>query len=480
MVVIVRKEHLVTPQEVLVLCREKNVKSVDLRFMDFPGLWQHFTIPVDKLDEDVFEDGLGFDGSSIRGWQAINESDMLVVPQPETATIDPFCPITTLSMICNIQDPVTREDYTRDPRNIARKSVNYLKSTGIGDTCYIGPEIEFFIFDDIRFDQTTNSGYYFIDSIEGQWNRGREESPNLGYKLRYKEGYFPVPPSDQMMNIRNEMMQTLIEAGIDIEAQHHEVATGGQAEIDMKFDSLVTMADKVMMYKYIIKNVAKKYNKTVTCMPKPLFADNGSGMHTHISIWRGSEPLFAGSGYAGLSTMGLHAIGGILKHAPALCGICNPTTNSYKRLVPGYEAPVNLAYSQRNRSAGIRIPMYSPNPKAKRLEYRCPDPSCNPYLSFSAILMAAIDGIQNKIDPGEPLDKDIYDMAPEELKKVPTTPGALDEALNALEADHEFLLRGDVFTPDVIETWIRYKRLNEVDAIRLRPHPYEFCLYFDI
>ena len=469
-----------TPKEVLALCREKDVKAVDLRFMDFPGLWQHFTIPVDKLDEDVFEDGLGFDGSSIRGWQAINESDMLVVPQPETAVIDPFCPMTTIALICNIQDPVTREDYTRDPRNIARKSVNYLKSTGIGDTAFIGPEAEFFIFDDIRFDQNTNSGYYFIDSIEGQWNRGREENPNLGYKLRYKEGYFPVPPADQLMNIRNEMMQVMIDSGINIEAQHHEVATAGQSEIDMKFDNLVAMADKMMFFKYIIKNVAKKYNKTVTFMPKPLFADNGSGMHTHLSIWKGGENLFAGSKYAGLSDMALYAIGGILKHAPALCGICNPTTNSYKRLVPGYEAPVNLAYSQRNRSASVRIPMYSPNPKAKRVEYRCPDPSCNPYLSFSAVLLAALDGIQNKIHPGEPLDKDIYDLSPEELKSIPTTPGALDAALDALERDHDFLLRGDVFTPDVIETWIDYKRKNEVDAVRLRPHPYEFCLYYDI
>ena len=470
-----------TPKEVLALCREKDVKAIDLRFMDFPGIWQHFTIPVDKLDEDVFEDGLGFDGSSIRGWQAINESDMLIVPQPETATMDPFEPIPTLSMICNIQDPVTREDYTRDPRNVARKAVNYLKSTGIGDTCFIGPEIEFFIFDSVRYDQTANSGFYFLDSVEGQWNRGKEETPaNLGYKLRYKEGYFPVPPADQMMTIRNEMMQTLVDAGISIEAQHHEVGTAGQSEIDMKFDELVKMADKVMLYKYIIKNVAKKFNKTVTTMPKPLFGDNGSGMHTHISIWKGGEPLFAGSGYAGLSDMALYAIGGLLKHAPALCGICNPTTNSYKRLVPGYEAPVNLAYSQRNRSASIRIPMYSPNPKAKRLEYRCPDPSCNPYLSFSAILMAAIDGIQNKIDPGEPLDKDIYDLSPEEMKGIPTTPGSLDEALAALQADHEFLLRGDVYTQDVIDTWIRYKTTNEVDPVRLRPHPYEFCLYYDI
>jgi glutamine synthetase len=470
----------VTPKEVLALCREKNVKAVDLRFMDFPGLWQHFTIPVDKLEEDVFEDGLGFDGSSIRGWQAINESDMLVIPQPETAALDPFCTIPTLSMICNIQDPITREDYTRDPRNVARKSVNYLKSTGIGDVCYMGPELEFFIFDDIRYDQTYNSGFYYIDSIEGQWNRGRDEKPNLGSKLRYKEGYFPVPPADQMMNVRNEMMQTLIDSGIELEAQHHEVGTAGQSEIDMKFDNLVTMADKVMMYKYITKNVAVKYNKTVTFMPKPLFGDNGSGMHTHISIWKGGEPLFAGNGYAGLSDMALYAIGGLLKHAPAILAFSCPTTNSYKRLVPGFEAPVNLAYSQRNRSAAVRIPMYSPSPKAKRLEFRCPDPSCNPYLSFSAILMAALDGIQNKIDPGQPLDKDIYDLSPEELKEVPQAPGSLEGSLAALRADHEFLLRGDVFTPDVIDTWIWYKTVNEVQAMQLRPHPYEFCMYYDI
>lgn len=468
-----------TPKEVLALCREKDVKSVDLRFMDFPGLWQHFTIPVDKLDEDVFEEGVGFDGSSIRGWQRINESDMLVVPQPETAVIDPFASIKTLSMICNIQDPITREDYSRDPRNVARKAVNYLKSTGIADTCYVGPEAEFFIFDDIRFDQSPNAAYYYIDSIEGQWNRGREEGPNLGYKLRYKEGYFPVPPSDQLMDIRNEMMHTLIECGIEVEAQHHEVASGGQGEIDMRFDDLVSMADKMMMYKYIIKNVARKYGKTVTFMPKPLFGDNGSGMHCHLSLWKGGEPLFTGNGYAGLSDLALYAIGGLLKHAPSLCAFTNPTTNSYKRLVPGFEAPVNLAYSQRNRSAACRIPMYSPNPKAKRVEYRCPDPSCNPYLAFSAMLMAMIDGIQNKIDPGEPLDKDIYDLSPEELKGVPTTPGSLEEALRALRNDQEYLLRGDVFTADVIDTWIWYKTENEVDAMRLRPHPYEFCLYFD-
>jgi glutamine synthetase len=468
------------PKEVLALCREKDVKAVDLRFMDFPGLWQHFTIPVSKLEEDVFENGLGFDGSSIRGWQAINESDMLVVPQPETAFLDPFTELPTLVMICNIQDPITREDYSRDPRNVARKAVNYLKSSGIADTCYIGPEAEFFIFDDVRFDQRSNEGYYHIDSIEGEWNRGRVEGPNLGYKLRYKEGYFPVPPADQMMDIRNEMMQTLIDSGLDVEAQHHEVATGGQAEIDLRFTDLVKMADQMMIYKYIIKNVAKKHNKTVTFMPKPLFADNGSGMHTHISLWKGSNPLFAGSGYAGLSEMAMHAIGGLLKHAPAILAFSNPTTNSYKRLVPGYEAPVNLAYSQRNRSASCRIPMYSPSPKAKRVEFRCPDPSCNPYLAFSAMLMAVIDGIQNKMHPGDPLDKDIYDLAPEELAEVPKTPGSLEEALAALKRDHEFLLRGDVFTPDVIDTWIWYKMEKEVDALRLRPHPYEFCMYYDM
>lgn len=469
-----------TPKEVLAMCRENDVKAVDLRFMDFPGLWQHFTIPVSKLDEDVFEDGLGFDGSSIRGWQAINESDMLVVPQPDTAFLDPFTALPTLVMICNIQDPITREDYSRDPRNVARKAVNYLKSTGIGDTCFIGPEAEFFIFDDVRFDQRANEGYYHLDSIEGEWNRGRVEGPNLGYKLRYKEGYFPVPPSDQLMDIRNEMMQTMIDCGIDVEAQHHEVATGGQCEIDMKFNELVKMGDAILMYKYIIKNVAKKYNKSVTFMPKPLYGDNGSGMHTHISIWKGGQPLFAGSGYAGLSDTAMYAIGGILKHAPAILGFSNPTTNSYKRLVPGYEAPVNLAYSQRNRSAACRIPMYSPSPKAKRVEFRCPDPSCNPYLAFSAILMAAIDGIQNKTHPGEPLDKDIYDLPPEELAKVPKAPGSLEESLTALANDHEFLLRGEVFTKDVIDTWVSYKMEKEVDAMRLRPHPYEFCLYYDI
>jgi glutamine synthetase len=468
-----------TPREVLAMCREKEVKAVDLRFADFLGAWQHFTIPVQKLEEDTFEDGLGFDGSSIRGWQAINESDMLLVPVPDTAVVDPFATIPTLSIICNIQDPITREDYSRDPRNVARKAVNYLKGTGIADTCFIGPEAEFFVFDDVRFDQNAHEGYFHVDSVEAEWNRGREELPNLGYKLRHKEGYFPCPPSDQLMDIRNEMMLTMIQAGIDVEAQHHEVATAGQCEIDMRFQELVRMADQMCLYKYIVRNVARRHGKTVTFMPKPLYGDNGSGMHTHISLWKEGHPLFAGSGYAGLSEMALHAMGGILRHAPALLAITNPTTNSYKRLVPGYEAPVNLAYSQRNRSASCRIPMYSASPKTKRIEFRCPDPTCNPYLAFAAILLAAIDGIQNKINPGPPLDRDIYDLPPEELAKVPKAPGSLDEALAALERDHDFLLRGDVFTEDVIATWIRFKREKEIQPMRLRPHPYEFCLYYD-
>ena len=467
------------PREVLAMCREKEVKAIDLRFTDFFGAWQHFTIPVGKLEEDVFEDGLGFDGSSIRGWQAINESDMLLVPVPGSAFVDPFAQIPTLAMICMIQDPISREDYSRDPRNIARKAVNYLKSTGIADTCFIGPEAEFFVFDDVRFDQNAHEGYYHLDSREAEWNRGRAEGPNLGYKLRFKEGYFPCPPADQLMDLRNEMMQTMIQCGIDVEAQHHEVATAGQCEIDMRFQELVKMADQMCLYKYIVRNVARRHGRTVTFMPKPLYGDNGSGMHTHISLWKEGHPLFAGSGYAGLSEMALHAIGGILRHAPAILAITNPTTNRYKRLVPGYEAPVNLAYSQRNRSASCRIPMYSASPKTKRVEFRCPDPTCNPYLAFAAILMAAIDGIQNKIHPGDPLDRDIYDMPPEELANVPKAPGSLEEALVAMERDADFLLRGDVFTEDVIGTWLKWKREREIDAMRLRPHPYEFCLYFD-
>jgi len=469
-----------TPVEVLDLITREKVEVVDLRFMDFPGLWQHLSIPARELDEAMFAEGRGFDGSSIRGWQVINESDMLVKPVPESAFIDPFFVHKTLVMICNICDPVTGEDYSRDPRNIARKAEKYLKSTGLAHLSYFGPEAEFFIFDDIRFDQNSHEGYYHIDSVEGQWNTGRVENPNLGYKPRYKEGYFPVPPTDSQQDIRSEMMLTMEKIGICVETQHHEVATGGQAEIDMRFAPLVDMADNLLKYKYVIKNTAQKHGKTVTFMPKPLFGDNGSGMHVHFSLWKGEQNLFAGDGYAGLSQMAMYAIGGILKHAPALLAFTSPTTNSYKRLVPGFEAPVNLAYSSRNRSAAIRIPMYSPSAKAKRLEFRCPDPSCNPYLAFSAILMAAIDGIQNKIDPGSPLDKDIYDLPPEELASVPHTPGSLDESLRALAADHDFLLKGDVFTSDVIETWISYKMKNEVQAVALRPHPWEFALYYDI
>jgi len=469
-----------TPKEVVKFAREQGARMVDLKFMDFPGMWQHFTVPILRLEEVSFEDGFGFDGSSIRGWQAIHVSDMLVIPDPTTAVMDPFTATPTLSLICNIVDPITKEKYTRDPRNITQKAEAYLKSTGIADTAYFGPEAEFFIFDDIRYDQRENCGYYYINSVEGQWNTGAEENPNLGYKARFKEGYIPVPPTDSMADIRSEMVLTMEKVGIQVEAQHHEVATAGQAEIDMRFSTLTKSADNLMWYKYILKNVARKHGKTVTLMPKPIFGDNGSGMHTHQSLWKSGQPLFAGNGYAGLSDMALWYMGGILKHAAALCALVAPTTNSYKRLVPGYEAPVNLAYSSRNRSAGIRIPMYSPSPKTKRIEVRFPDCSCNGYLAFAAMLMAGLDGIQNKIDPGSPLDKDIYELGPEELKDVPSVPGSLDAALTALENDHEFLLRGDVFTQDAIDVWIDYKRKREVDPMRLRPHPYEFVLYYDV
>lgn len=469
-----------TPNEVVNFTAENGCRMMDLRFMDFLGTWQHITIPVSELSEDVFTEGFGFDGSSIRGWQAINASDMLIVPDPATARIDPFMATSTLVMICDIRDPVTGERYSRDPRNIAKKAAAYLKASGIADTAYFGPEAEFFIFDDIRYDSTEHSSYYYVDSGEGQWNTGREERPNLGYKPRYKEGYFPVPPTDSMHDLRTEMVLKMEEVGIRVEAQHHEVATGGQAEIDMRFDEIVHMADKLQWYKYIIKNVARAAGKTVTFMPKPLFNDNGTGMHVHQSLWKDGNPLFAGEGYAGTSQLCLNYIGGILKHAPALCAFVAPTTNSYKRLVPGFEAPVNLAYSSRNRSAAVRIPMYSASPKAKRIEVRFPDPSSNPYLAFSAMLMAGLDGIRNNIDPGEPLDQDIYELSPAELSKVPSVPGSLEGALEALEADHEFLLQGDVFTADAISMWIDYKRSREVDAVRLRPHPYEFKLYFDI
>ena len=468
-----------TPKDVLKLSKEKNAKMVDFKFLDFVGIWQHFSVPVGELSEDVFEEGLGFDGSSIRGWQPIHASDMLVMPDPTTAIMDPFHETPSMSIICNIVDPITKEPYSRDPRNIAIKAEAYLKSTGIGDVAYFGPEPEFFIFDDIRYSQSANQGFYAIDSVEGTWNTGREECPNLGYKPRHKEGYFPVPPTDSQEDIRSEMSMVMESVGIRVERQHHEVATAGQAEIDMRFDSLLRMGDKLMWFKYIVKNVAKRWGKTVTFMPKPIFGDNGSGMHVHQSIWKGGKPLFAGNEYGGMSQMALYYIGGILKHARALNAFCNPGTNSYRRLVPGFEAPINLAYSSRNRSASIRIPMYSPSPKSKRIEVRFPDPSCNGYLAFAAMLMAGLDGIQNKIHPGEPLDKDIYGLSPEELSKVPSACGSLEEALNALKADHEFLMKGDVFTQDVIDTWIAYKKKAELEPIRLRPVPYEFALYYD-
>ena len=469
-------------KEVLDFAKKNKCVMFDLKFTDSPGVWQHISHPIWMLDEGSFEDGFGFDGSSIRGWQAIHDSDMLMIPDPATAMIDPFMQHPTLSLVCDVVDPITREHYPRDPRWIAKKAVNYLQSSGIGDTIYFGPEAEFFIFDSARFETAQNRGFYYIDSVEGRWNSGREfdgATPNLGYKPRYKEGYFPVAPMDTLQDIRTEMCLEMEKAGVKIETQHHEVATGGQCEIDMVFSPLVEMGDKLMLYKYIVKNVARRYGKTATFMPKPLFQDNGSGMHSHQSIWKGGKPLFAGSGYAGMSDMALYYIGGILKHAKALAAFTNPTVNSYKRLVPGYEAPVNLAYSSRNRSAAIRIPMYSMSPKAKRIEVRFPDPSCNPYLAFAAMAMAGIDGIENKIHPGDPLDKNIYALSAEERKNVPEMPGSLDEALGHLEADKDFLLKGDVFTEDVIESWVAYKREAEVDAVRLRPHPHEFELYFD-
>jgi glutamine synthetase len=468
-----------TPKEVLEYAKKHGAKQLDLRFTDLPGVQQHVTYPITELEESSFEEGFGFDGSSIRGWAAINESDMLLIPDPATAILDPFFETKTLVMICNVIDPITRQHYDRDPRWIARKAEMYLKNSGLADTAYFGAEAEFFIFDNIRFDQTANSGYYYIDADEGRWNSGRVEN-NLGYRPRYKEGYFPVPPTDHHQDLRAEMVEKMIECGINIECHHHEVATAGQAEIDQRFDTMVKSADNMMLYKYVIRNVAYQYGKTVTFMPKPLFGDNGSGMHTHQSLWKEKKPLFAGDLYAGLSQMALWYIGGLLKHARALAAIIAPTTNSYKRLVPGYEAPVNLAYSRRNRSAACRIPMYSASPKAKRVEFRPPDPSANCYMAFAAMLMAGLDGVLGKVDPGEPLDKDIYDLTPEEMKSVPSMPASLEEALSALEDDHAFLLKGDVFSEELLETYIGYKRKNEADAVRLRPHPYEFALYYDI
>jgi glutamine synthetase len=467
------------PKTVLDFAKKNDVRILDLRFTDLPGLWHHVSYPIEQLTEDSFEEGFGMDGSSIRGWAAIHESDMLLIPDPAFYLLDPFTEVSTLAMVADVIDPVTKQRYDRDPRYIARKAELYLNSTGIADTAYFGAEAEFFIFDSVRFDQREQYGFYFIDAEEGRWNSGREEN-NLGYRPRYKEGYFPVPPTDHYQDLRSEMVVTMQNAGLVVECHHHEVATGGQTEIDLQYNSLVKSADGMLLYKYIVKNVANQHGKTVTFMPKPIYGDNGSGMHTHQSLWKGNQPLFAGDGYAGLSQLALWYIGGLIKHGPALAALIAPTTNSYKRLVPGFEAPVNLAYSRRNRSAACRIPMYSASPRARRVEFRPPDPSCNPYLAFAAMMMAGLDGIENKIDPGPPLDKDIYDLGPEELAKVPSMPGALEDALDALEKDGAFLLKGEVFTEEMLRSYIEYKRDKEIDAVRLRPHPYEFALYYDI
>ncbi len=469
-----------SPKEFLNFVKNNGADMVDLKFTDLLGTWQHCSFPVETWDESTFKDGVGFDGSSIRGWQGIHMSDMLAVPDYTTAKLDPFFDKPTVSVIADIVDPVTHEKYSRDPRHVAQKGITYLKSTGIADTCYIGPEPEFFIFDEIRYDQTQNMGFYQIDSVEGAWNTNRIEEPNLGYKPSYKGGYFPVSPTDTYHNLRGEMVEIMRSLGIIVEAHHHEVGTGGQAEIDMKYADLLVMADQLMWYKYIVKNVAKNHGKTVTFMPKPIFEDNGSGMHTHFSLWKGGENIFAGDGYAGLSQIALWVIGVLLKHSSSVLAFAAPTSNSYRRLVPGFEAPVNLVYSARNRSAAVRIPMYHTNPKTKRFEFRCPDPSSNGYIMFTAILMAVLDGIENKIDPGEPLDKDIFAMTELELAKTPKIPAKLSEALLSLESDHGFLTKGGVFTDDLIETYIEYKRENEIKQLSLRPHPYDFFLYYDV
>jgi len=471
----------VTPRDVLKFAKENNAEMVDYRFIDLPGIWHHFTTPISEMTEDIFEEGLGFDGSSIRGFQTIDKSDMILIPDPNTMVMDPFMEVPTLVLTCNVKDPVTLEMYTRDPRYVAQKAEAYLQASGLADVAYFGPEAEFYIFDDIRFDQNNHSGFYQVDSSEGMWNSARDEGPNLGYKIPYKRGYFPVPPSDSLHDLRTRMVQVLEQVGVTVELHHHEVGTAGQSEIDLRYDTLLSMADKQILYKYVIKNVALQAGKTVTFMPKPVFMDNGSGMHVHMSLWKdGNNQFFEAGTYADLSDMARHYIGGLLKHTASVLAFAAPTTSSYRRLVPGYEAPINLIYSQRNRSACVRIPAYSKSEKAKRIEYRSPDPSCNPYLAFSAMLMAGLDGIENRIEPPDPIDLDLYDLEPEQASEVKNTPGDLAEALDALEADHAFLLRGDVFTEDVIQTWIDYKRENEIDAIRLRPHPWEFALYYDI
>jgi glutamine synthetase len=468
-----------TPKDFFEFAGKNGAEMVDVKFCDLLGTWQHSSHPIEAWDEDTFREGVGFDGSSIRGWQDIHMSDMLAIPQPDTAVIDPFFAEPTVSVLANIVDPATKAEYTRDPRHVVRKGAAYLKESGIADTCYIGPEPEFFIFDEVRYEQNQHTGMYRIDSVEGAWNTARFEEPNLGYKPSFKGGYFPVSPTDTYHDLRGEMVKQMRKVGIVVEAHHHEVATAGQAEIDIKFNELTKIADQFMWFKYIIKNVAKRNGKTATFMAKPIFDDNGSGMHTHFSLWKNGKALFAGTGYSGLSAVGLYSIGGILKHAPAILAFAAPTTNSYRRLVPGFEAPVNLAMSARNRSAAVRIPMYSDKPKAKRLEFRCPDPTANGYLAWTAMLMAAIDGIKNKIDPGKPLDRDIYDMTAEELNDYEQTPASLEDAINALAADHEFLLSGGVFTEDLVETWIKWKREEELYEMALRPHPYEFHMYYD-
>lgn len=470
-----------TAQEAIKFAKEKGARMVDLKFCDMVGTWQHFTIGASQLNTDLFEEGLGFDGSSIRGWRGIEESDMVVLPDPATAKMDPFMDVPTVSFICDVVLPETLQPYTRDPRQVLKKAMAYLRSTGMADEAFFGPEAEFFIFDDVRYEQTNNGAFYQVDSDEGIWNSGRDEGgKNLGYKPRHKDGYFPVLPVDSLHNLRTEMCLELESAGMEVERQHHEVASGGQAEINIKYDSALPMADKMMWFKYIIRNVARRNNKTVTFMPKPLFGDNGSGMHIHISLWKDGKNLFAGNKYAGLSETAIYFIGGILKNAPALCGIINPTTNSYKRLVPGYEAPIKLAYSFKNRSAAIRIPNSGSSPKAKRIEFRTPDPSANIYLAQAALLMAGMDGVMNKIHPGDPLDKDIYGLSPEESAKVPSIPGDLEESLKHLKNSGQFLLKGEVFTQDFIDTWISYKIEKEIRPVQQRPVPYEFFLYYDL
>lgn len=470
-----------TVRDVIRVIKEQEIRFIELKFLDLLGSLQHMTLPIEVFDEKIFIEGVGFDGSSIRGFQRIHESDMLIKPDPSTMFLDPFMDDPTISFVCNIKDPQTQRIYSRDVRAVAQRAERYLETSGIADTAYFGPELEFFIFDDVRYEQTTNHGFFYIDSQEGAWNTGRRERPNLGYKPRNKEGYFPAPPTDSYQNLRSKMVSVLRSVGVEVEAHHHEVASGGQAEIDIRYNTMVNMGDEVLKYKYVIKNVARRYNKTVTFMPKPLFQDNGSGMHVHISLWKNGRNLFyEAGGYAEISDLAVSFIGGLLRHAPALCAICAPTTNSYRRLVPGYEAPINLVYSQRNRSACVRIPMYVGSEKAKRIEFRTPDPSCNPYLAFAAILMAGLDGIQNRIEPPPPIDEDIYELAHNGgSHDIKSTPGSLEESIEALKADHEFLLRGGVFTDDFIQVWVDYKRAREIDYIRLRPHPSEFALYYD-